>query len=93
MKTQNFLCLETQTVARVCLGILLKRRAGNSKEVFSLTSSICYCVSLNSFLPRFSYLFIIALMSSMATTMVSLGSFLGVIGLWDIYLIVTSRVS
>lgn len=32
-------------------------------------------------------------MSSMATTVVSLGSFLGVIGLWNIYLIFTSRVS
>lgn len=81
-----------QTVTTTCIGILLRRRAGNSAKAFCLTLCLLL-LCLNNLLPTFSYLFITIFMSSMATTVVFVGSFLGMISLWDIYLIFTSRVS
>lgn len=93
MKVQILFCLKTQTVTKVCVKILLERMAGNSAKVFSwLCVFYCY-VCLNNFLPKFSYLFIITVMSFMATAVVSVGNFLGVIWLWDVYLIFTFWVS
>lgn len=46
MKIQSLLSLETQAVATVLLGILLKRKAGNSAKAFCLNFASSTIVSV-----------------------------------------------